>query len=130
MAPPSLRSHPYRLNTPPSRRCGSPITGLARDHQITPGALTEPESSPLRPGRLHLHRTRRIPARYLDSVEYSTGPTLEVPPVGLGREISPSRFFNHSNFFKPRRRHCNFQILSSMPWHQLRVSASEQVYFV
>lgn len=70
----STQPHPYRLATPPLRRSGSPINVVARGHRfqltlaernfgtarpVSPEILTEPESSPLRPGR-HLHRTYTI----------------------------------------------------------------------
>lgn len=55
----------------------------------SPEAPTEPESSPLRPGR-HLHRTRVLPARFRDSIY------LEAPAPRRGelenQALSPGRF--------------------------------------
>lgn len=63
--------------------------------QLTPSpVLTEPESSPLRLDRRHLRRTCLIPARYLDSFQYSetpAGPAPEAPPVVPGREVEPEK---------------------------------------
>lgn len=121
--PSSSPAHPYRLSTPPPRGWSSHQTLVTHGHRLrtryvvdrvgtlqvtrSPEVPTEPESSPLRPGR-HLHRTRRIPARYLDSIysEVLPGPTLpEVPSAMLGREpvknqiLSPGTFL--PKFFNP-----------------------------
>lgn len=95
----STQPHPYRLTTPPLRRSGSPIAGVARGRRVrlgerasfgttrpaSPEILTEPESSPLRPGQ-HLHRTYAV-GNLGPIPEQTAEPTPSQNPVSLNDPV-------------------------------------------
>lgn len=136
---PATSSHPYHLLTPPSMAWGSHVTLVARGRrfqtrfgdrtQLTPSPEipTEPESSPPRPSRRHLHRTRVLPARFRD-VEASAVPErrLENQALSPGKFWQPTEQSIYISIYS-----YPVQILSSMSsrrWRQLL--ALEQVPFV